>query len=151
MRSGTASISIERNWPRPCRPRCCFTSVSVAGRMDGKARNRPPTVGPHFPVTRPAARETAPPKTKRMIHPPPHSHRHHKRQPEQVADGEAKTHELSTGRAPLVNPWLGQIVCRTGHLLSMVLFSKLSALRGMRLANLAIRLPSPSIRWATSG
>ena len=53
----------------PCdssRSRSCFsTSVKPAGRIAGKARNKPPTVGPNRWAINPAIAVISPPKTNR--------------------------------------------------------------------------------------
>ena len=43
-------------------------SVTAAGNIAGKARNKPATPGPHFSATMPVAAVMAPPKTKRIIY-----------------------------------------------------------------------------------
>lgn len=69
----TAAASVPR-WPagRPARAfffsSCLATSVAEAGKMAGKARNRPPTTGPNRCAIKPAATVIAPPSTKRSAY-----------------------------------------------------------------------------------
>src|SRR5205085_10237461 len=54
--------------PAASSPSCFFTSVRLAGRMAGKARNRPPTAGPYVVPRTPARAVTRPPKAKRTAY-----------------------------------------------------------------------------------